>query len=104
MSDTAAWQRLILFQPRPEFPLPAEWAGRDWLPLGEMRPLLQAVSPVRDLSDIWRWVAEPLPAAAVEAALAAVGSIEALPPAAGADPATRPLGLEIDGHLFQAAL
>ncbi len=65
----ASFSRLILFRPRPEFPLLPEWESRPWIPLGDLRPLLQAVSPVRDLSDIWRWVALPLSRADVEAAL-----------------------------------
>jgi hypothetical protein len=63
-------ERLILFRPRPEFALPPAWCERPWIPLGDLRPLLQAISPVRDLSDIWRWVAVPQPAQEVEAALA----------------------------------
>jgi hypothetical protein len=64
------FSRLILFRPRREFSLPDEWAGREWIPLGELRPLLQAISPVRDLSDLWRWAAVPLPRGEVEAVLA----------------------------------
>ena len=75
--EAADWSRLILWRPRPEYPLPAEWADRDWIPLGDLRPLLQAVSPVRDLSDIWRWVAAPIPLADVQAALAGVSAVEA---------------------------
>jgi hypothetical protein len=69
-SDIRSFRRLIVWRPRPDFPLPPEWAEREWVPLGEMRPLLQAISPVRDLSDLWRWVVVPLPLAEVEAALA----------------------------------
>jgi hypothetical protein len=65
-----AFTRLILFRPRPAFALPPEWAMHAWIPLGELRPLLQGISPVRDLSDLWRWVALPLPRSAVEMALA----------------------------------
>lgn len=68
--EAGAFSRLILFRPRPDFPLPAEWRDRPWIPLGELRPMLQAISPVRDLSDHWRWVALPLQLAAVEAVLA----------------------------------
>jgi hypothetical protein len=71
----ASFSRLILFRPRPEFPLPLEWESQPWIPLGDLRPLLQAVSPVRDLSDIWRWVAAPLPLAEVEAALAPLSGL-----------------------------
>jgi hypothetical protein len=65
-----AFSRLILFRPRPEFPLPHEWNDRKWIPLGDLRPLLQAISPVRDLSDHWRWAALPMPREAVQAVLA----------------------------------
>src|SRR6266540_3204975 len=75
-AEPLPYRRLILFRPRPEFPLPPEWKERTWIPLGELRPLLQAVSPVRDLSDIWRWVALPLPGAEVAAALADVPGME----------------------------
>jgi hypothetical protein len=64
------FSRLILFRPRREFPLPDGWAGRESIPLGELRPLLQAISPVRDLSDLWRWAAIPLPRGEVEDVLA----------------------------------
>ena len=85
--EVAAFTRLILFRPRPEFPLPREWRDRPWVPLGEMRPLLLAVSPVRDLADVWRWVAEPLPEAEARAVLAQFEGVEVrwgqppLPPA-----------------------
>lgn len=75
MKVADAFTRLILFRPRPEFPLPSGWAGREWIPLGELRPLLQAISPVRDLSDHWHWVAFPMPLEEVEAALAGIPGV-----------------------------
>jgi hypothetical protein len=101
-AESAIWSRLILWRPRLEFPLPVEWAGRTWVPLGELRPLLQAVSPVRDLSDIWRWVAQPLPTAEVEAALAVIARVEDRQ--SGANPG-RPeysLTLRIDDQVLRA--
>jgi hypothetical protein len=102
--EAAGWSRLILWRPRPEFPLPVEWVHRAWIPLGELRPLLQAVSPVRDLSDIWRWVAVPLPLAEVEAALAVVSPAEALPSLSAPDGAVRQLELRVGGQALRAAL
>ena len=77
MTDPAVrFARLIFLRPRREFPLPPEWLERICIPLGELRPLLQAVSPVRDLADLWRWAALPLPALVVQAALAPFEDVE----------------------------
>ena len=102
--EAGDWSRLILWRPRPEFPLPAEWVDRAWIPLGELRPLLQAVSPVRDLSDIWRWVADPLPMAEVEAALVMVSQLEPRPSPSGPDGAERQWELQVEGQALRAVL
>ena len=100
LTDTSAaptWSRLILWRPRPKFPLPAGWAERACIPLGELRPLLQAVSPVRDLSDIWRWVAAPSPLEAIETALSSLVGVEAEPPETGPAPSEQRRRLGVCG-------
>jgi hypothetical protein len=98
------WSRLILWRPRPEFPLPAEWTARACIALGELRPLLQAVSPVRDLSDIWRWVAEPIPLETIDRALASVARVESQRPDSDPGHTERRLRLHLPGQTLQAVL
>jgi hypothetical protein len=102
--EAADWSRLILWRPRPEFPLPAEWADRASIPLGELRPLLQAVSPVRDLSDVWRWVAAPIPLADVQAALAAVSAVEVRAMPTGPGGTACQMELRVEGQALRASL
>jgi hypothetical protein len=102
--EAADWSRLILWRPRPEFPLPADWTDRACIPLGELRPLLQAVSPVRDLSDIWRWVAAPIPLAGVQAALAAVAAVDTHATPTAPWGAASQMDLRVDGQVLRASL
>jgi hypothetical protein len=63
-----------------------------------------AVSPVRDLSDLWRWISVPIPAAEVVAALTAFASFERQPRTAPIHSGLEALELWLGGQRVRAEL